>query len=90
MIIAFRSDLDIISSEYKISHGGVAKAEILSVVVKSKTAGKVCFSTLYRVGTLGDDNLTEVTRHLKSVSKSNSIHQLILVGYFNLSKPIYL
>ena len=86
VIIAFRSDLDIISTEYKISHGGVAKAEILSVIVKSGTAGKVCFSTLYRVGTLGDDNLNEVTRHLKSISKAKSIHKHILVGDFNLSK----
>ena len=80
VIIAIRSDLDITSREYKISQGGIAKAEILSIVVKSKSAGKVCFSTLYRVGTLGVENLAEVERHLKSISNFNlSINTFLLV-----------
>ena len=89
VIIAFKSDLDITTTEYKISQGGVAKAEILSVVVKSGTASKVCFSTLYRVGTLGDENLAEVKRHLRSISKSKSIHKHILFGDLNLSKTLW-
>ena len=86
VVIAFRSDLDVTTTEYKITRGGIAKAEILSVVVGSKSAGKLCFSTLYRVGTLGTENLAEVKRHLMSISKSKSIHKHILLGDFNLSK----
>ena len=86
VIIAFRSDLDITTTEYKIVNGGLAKAEILSVVVKSGSTSKICFSTLYRVGTLGDENLVEVKRHLNSICRTKSIKKHIVVGGFNLSK----
>ena len=86
VIIAFRSDLDITSTEYEISQGGIAKAEILSVVVRSGSASKTCFTTLYRVGSLGDENLIEVKRHLNSISRSKTIKKHIIVGDFNLSK----
>ena len=73
-------------SYFRRRDAGIAKGEILSIVVKSKSAGKVCFSTLYRVGTLGVENLAEVERHLKSISNSKSIHKHIFVGDLNLSK----
>ena len=85
VVIAFRSDLDVKTTKFKIK-GDPAKAEILSVVLTSGFGSKVCISTLYRVGTLGAENLVEVDRHLKSIAKSNSIHKHILVGDFNLNK----
>ena len=69
IVIACRSDLDLETTEYKISAGGIALAEILSVVVRSGLGPKVCFSTLYRVDTLKDENLAEIDRHLKSIAK---------------------
>ena len=85
VVIAFRSDLDIETTEHKLS-SSPAKAEILSVVLRSKAGTKICISTLYRVGTLGAENLCEVDRHLKSIAKSNSIHKHIFIGDINLSK----
>ena len=85
VVIAFRSDLDIETTECKIS-GNKAKAEILSVVAKSQSGRKICISTLYRVGTLGVENLLEVDRHLKSIALSNSVHRHILIGDLNLNK----
>ena len=86
VVIAFRSDLDVRTTEHKIKNGGVAKAEILSVVLKSGSGHSVCFSTLYRVGTLGAENLSEVDRHLKSIISSKSINKHIFIGDFNLNK----
>ena len=88
VIIAFRSDLDIKTTEFKISDKK-AKAEILSVVVKSQSGGKLCISTLYRVGNLEDQNLMEVDRHLRSIATSKSIHRHILIGDLNLNKTTW-
>ena len=83
--IAFRSDLDVTTTEFKLKDG-LAKAEIISVVVASGSGPKLCISTLYRVGTLGAENLCEIRRHLQSVAASNSINRHILIGDFNLYK----
>ena len=88
VVIAFRSDLDVETAEFKVT-GKAAKAEVLSVVLKSGSGGKVCISTLYRVGTLGTENLSEVNRHLLSIARSKSIHKHILVGDFNLNKTTW-
>ena len=84
VIIAIRSDLDIESADYKLS-GGVAKAEILSVTLKPKSGKNVCITTLYRVGTLGVENLKEVSRHLRALFKSKKNSNHVLIGDFNLS-----
>ena len=83
--LAFRSDLDVSTTLFKVK-GKMAKAEILSVVVTSRTGKKICFSTLYRVGNLGAENLAEVRRHLHSISASKSYLKHILVGDINLNK----
>ena len=85
MLIAVRSDLDATCTLHKIKDKS-AKAEIISVNVVSGLGKSVCFSTLYRVGTLGVENLNEVKRHLTSISKSKSIKKHVLIGDFNLSK----
>ena len=88
VLIAVRSDLEVESCvNYNISGGdGVAKAEILSIVLKPKTGKSLCFSTLYRVGTLGAENFHEVDRHLRYLFKSKPNAHHILMGDFNLSK----
>ena len=88
VLLAFRSDLELKATEFEISNanGGAAKAEILSVVFRSGTGPKVCISTLYRVGTLGEENLNEVNRHLRAIAKNKSIHKHILLGDLNLSQ----
>ena len=85
MPIAFRSDLDVETTEFKIT-GNKAKAEIISVVLTSSSGKKVCISTLYRVDTLGVENFLEVDRHLRSIALSKSVHSHILLGDFNLNK----
>ena len=83
--IAFRSDLDVATAEFKLKDGS-AKAEIISVVVTSGSGSKLCISTLYRVGTLGVENLKEIKRHLQSLAASKSINKHVLIGDFNLFK----
>ena len=85
VVIAFRSDLDVTTTEFKLKDGP-ALAEIISVVVAAGSGSKLCISTLYRVGTLGAENLYEVRKHLQSIAESKSINRHILIGDFNLSK----
>ena len=70
MAIAFRSDLEVSVTEFKLKDG----------------LAKVCFSTLYRVGTLGAENLREVKKHLQTIAATKSINKHILIGDFNLCK----
>ena len=86
VIIAVRSDLDVNSTKYKISGGGVAQAEILSVVLKPDFGKNICITTLYRVGTLGAENLKEVNRHLRSIIKSKPNANHVFIGDMNLNK----
>ena len=86
VIIAVRSDLDIESTDYVVSGGGVSKAEILSVILKPKTGKNISITTLYRVGTLGAENLSEVNRHMRSLFKAKPNAHHIFIGDFNLSQ----
>ena len=63
-----------------------AAAEVISVVLKTKTNHKFCVSTVYRVGTLGEENLSEIRSHLDKISKSKTVHKHVLVGDFNLNE----
>ena len=88
VVIAFRSDLDITTEIFKLKDGP-AKAEIISVVVTPVSGPKICISTLYRVGTLGAENLSEIRRHLQAIASSKSCCKHIIVGDFNLSKTLW-
>ena len=61
-----------------------AKAEVLSVTLNYKGNKKLCFTTCYRVGTLGENNYTEISKHLQKLSLNKSIKHHIIVGDFNL------
>ena len=80
VLIAVRSDLDIKSHLVKSN----CKAEILSIILTTKTKKKVCISTYYRVGTLGLENFNEIHKHLEIICKRKDIKKHILIGDLNL------
>ena len=61
-----------------------SQAEILSIEVTLSNKKKVSLSTLYRVGTLGLPNLTEVKQHLIKVFKDKKYKNNFIVGDFDL------
>ena len=61
------------------------KAEILSVELNCGDNNLVVLSNCYRVGTLGEENFTEVQKHLLSIAKKQKYKKNVLVGDFNLS-----
>ena len=60
------------------------KAEVLSVTLNYKGNKKVCFTTCHRVGTLGENNCNEISKHIQKISLNKSIEHHIIVGDFNL------
>ena len=81
VLIAIRTDLDVISKKLKIK----AAAELLAVQVKLSNGTTYVFSTCYRVGTLGKDNHDVVTGVLHSILAKIKPPKLFLIGDFNLS-----
>ena len=80
VLIAINSNFGLKPSRLKIN----SKAEILSVTLTLKNNKKLCLSTCYRVGTLGDSNFCEIKKHLHSISSNKAITKHVLVGDFNL------
>ena len=60
------------------------RAEILSITLKLKGNKKIRITTCYRVGTLGDTNYEEITKHIEQISGNKNIKHHIVVGDFNL------
>ena len=61
-----------------------SKAEILSITLQLKNNKKICITTCYRVGTLGEQNLVEISKHLQLVSSNKSIINHTVIGDMNL------
>ena len=61
-----------------------SKAEILSITLQLKNSKKICITTCYRVGTLGEQNLVEISKHLQLVSSNKSIINHTVFGDMNL------
>ena len=80
VLIAVRSDLDVISKKIKLS----CNAEILTLQVTLKNKKTFYISTCYRVGTLEDENHTKIDKYLKKIASINKISAHVLVGDFNL------
>ena len=80
VLIAVRTDLDVVPTDMKIK----AAAELLAVQVKLSNGSKYIFSTCYRVGTLGAENHDVVTGVLHSILAKTKPPKLFLVGDFNL------
>ena len=60
------------------------KAEILSITLQLKNNKKICVTTCYRVGTLGEANLSEISKHIQLVSTTKSIICHTIIGDMNL------
>ena len=50
-----------------------SKAEILSICLDIEWGKKICFTTCYRVGTLNQENLIEIDRHINMISNTKTI-----------------
>ena len=59
-------------------------AEFLSIKLSLPNNKKLCVSTCYRVGTLGDDNFIQISKRLNSIAKSKKILGHLVLGDFNL------
>ena len=80
VLLAVKESIDVETKEVSLA----SKAEILSISIKSKHQ-QLCLTTCYRVGTLGDNNLLEVEKHLRSVASKKTCKAHIIIGDFNLS-----
>ena len=80
VLLAVKESIDVETKEVSLA----SKAEILSISIKSKHQ-QLCLTTCYRVGTLGDNNLLEVEKHLRSVASKKKCKAHIIIGDFNLS-----
>ena len=80
ILIAVNNCLDMKPKSLKSS----SKAEILSILLQLKNNKKICITTCCRVGTLGEKNLAEISKHIDLVSSTKSIICHTLIGDMNL------
>ena len=81
VLIAVNSD---VVTNHKVIKSN-SRAEVLSISFDIAWGKKICITTCYRVGTLGHDNLNEISKHINMISNTKSIKSHILVGDFNLN-----
>ena len=81
VLIAVRTTADVESKVVTTKCG----AEILSVELKFSPHNVICISSLYRVGTLGEENRAEVHRYLAKMALMKKFNKHILIGDLNLS-----
>ena len=80
VLIAVKSSLNLKPELFK-SH---CHAEFLSITLTFAKRRKICLSTCYRVGTLGESNYQEVKFRLNEITKTKSIVSHYLIGDLNL------
>ena len=81
VLIAINSDIAMNPKVIKSN----SQAEILSICLDLAWGKKICFTTCYRVGTLGQENFSEIDRHINMISNTKTIKSYILIGDFNLN-----
>ena len=81
VLIAIKSSLDLKPTLMKSKS---CTAEMLSVTLSIGKRKRICLSTVYRVGTLGDANFQTVKSHLNNIAKTRSIISHHIIGDFNL------
>ena len=79
VLVAVKSSIDVDNDKVIVS----SKAELLSICLKSKNIC-YCISACYRVGTLGEQNLNEIEKHLRNVIGQRKFKAHFLIGDFNL------
>ena len=80
VLIAVRSDLDVVSKKVKISSG----AEMIAVELISPNGEKTVICSCYRVGTLGEPNRDKIITNLRSMLNRRKPPKLHVIGDFNL------
>ena len=85
VLIAVRADLKVEVKEISIR----SKAEIISLELNFGNNEIVCISLVYRVGTLGVSNFTEIEKHLQKIAQTKKFSKHIVVGDFNFSKTTW-
>ena len=79
VLVAVRTDIDVENGKVDVS----SKAEMLSISLKANNTN-YCISVCYRVGTLGEQNLAEIGRHLRTVVSQKKFKAHYVIGDFNL------
>ena len=82
VLIAVKNQLIIRSNHIKIN----CKAELLAIELLLNNNSKIIISTCYRVGTLGNANLAEISKSIKTLIRKRGVKEFILVGDLNLPK----
>ncbi len=80
VLIAIRSDIEASVKRLSIRKG----AEMLAVEI-DMNGTKFIFCTVYRVGTLGDENHESIINSVKSFYQGRNHKKIFIVGDFNLS-----
>ena len=80
VLIAVKNSLNLHPKEIKCS----TQAEFLSVKLSLPNRKKIRVSTLYRFGTLGYSNFTQVEKHLFKIFRSRKYKHNFIAGDFNL------
>ena len=80
ILIAVNNCLDVKPKLLKSS----SKAEILTVILHLKNNKKIGIITCYRVGTLGERNLSEINKPIELISSTKSIISHTMIGDMNL------
>ena len=62
------------------------KAEFPAIELKLNDNSKIIIATCYRVGTLGNLNLSEISKSIKTLVRKRGVKEFVLIGDFNLPK----
>ena len=82
VLIAIKNDLEVTTKIVNIN----CAAEILSIEITLPNKTKFAICTLYRVGTLGSANYSEVETYLNKLRNRRGLAHMIVVGDLKLNK----
>ena len=82
VLIAIRTHLVIQNRYIQLK----CKAEFLAIELKLNDNSKIIIAPCYQVGTLGNTNLSEVSKSIKTLVRKRGVKEFVLIGDFNLPK----
>ena len=80
VLIAIKTDIEVNPKKLNIK----CAAEILTIELTLHDKSKICISTLYRVGTLGQENFMTTQNYYQNLLKNKKNNRFFLVGDLNL------
>ena len=80
VLIAHREDISVNSVRFSMFK---ARAELLTLSLSFPSGKKLCISTFYRVGNLGEDNFDQFKEHFDTIFSRRNVVKHVLVGDFN-------